>query len=74
MSNYTASSVNNISKILHETFILRETQINVVASSKYINKLVCTYVYVNVKYNHKHFCIPLIVCISYYQLKDVCIA
>jgi len=33
MSNYTATSVNDISKFLHEAFILRESQINIVAAS-----------------------------------------
>ena len=33
MSNYTASSVNVISKFLHEAFVLRERQITIVAAS-----------------------------------------
>jgi len=40
MSNYTASSVNDISKFLHEAFILRERQIYIEAVSWCINKLV----------------------------------
>jgi len=33
MSNYTASSVNDISNFLREAFTLRENQINIVAAS-----------------------------------------
>ena len=33
ISNYTASSVNDIPKFLHKALILRENQINIVAAS-----------------------------------------
>ena len=51
MSIYTGSSVNNISKFLHEAFILMGNQIKIVAASKCINKLVSIYMYVDSSLN-----------------------